>query len=227
MEHYSLAVGFPHRPPFDRPDPQPGNWYDSFLGAIVLPAVQTGQLARYWFSHYGAFGRDHHAKFRFSTDSIADVQAVLDPLIGQYGLQLQQEHGHVFPHPFDIVSDLAHTGGAVTRLGNNRRVSDLRERGELLYSFLHASAALVLHCLSETDQEGRWYREFNPDQGNHHFNDTTESIHHLFCNMSGVPTAVCVMPPPVLGAPPRLMSPLYAKIRGVYQPNLPVVRVPF
>lgn len=226
MEHYSLAVEPPTASPFDRPNGQPGNWYDTFLGTVVLPAVQTGKLERFWFSHYGAFGQGHHVKFRFSTDSIADVQAVLDPLIAKFSFRLLEEHGHTFPHPFNIIDDLSHQNGGVLRLGNNQRVKDFRERGELLYSFLHSTALLVLHCLNATDQDGRWYREFNPDQGNHHYNDTLESIHHLFCNQSDVPTGVCVLPVTGdIGPPFQLASPLYANIAGVLRPGTQVVRV--
>jgi hypothetical protein len=106
MVNASLAAAPPPDRPFDQPEPQSGNWYDSFLGNIVLPAFETGKLERFWFSHYGAFGKGHHAKVRFSTEHFNDVQNVLDPLIAKFKLNLQQEHGHTYPHPFDIVGDL-------------------------------------------------------------------------------------------------------------------------
>jgi hypothetical protein len=106
MEHFSLSAAPPSAPPFDRPVPQPGNWYDSFLGNVVLPVYETGKLDRFWFTQYGAFGKDHHAKFRFSTKHFDDIHAVLQPLIAKYSLTLQQEHGHTYPHPFDIIGDL-------------------------------------------------------------------------------------------------------------------------
>lgn len=227
MKHYSLAVNVPDTPPFDRPDGAPGNWYDTFLGAVVLPTYQTGALERLWFSHYGAFGNNPHAKFRFSTDDFASVDAIIQAKVNKYSFTLLEEHGETYPHEFDIVGDLA-PKSAKAHYGSNQRHSDNRERGELIYSFLSSAAILTLHCLSHTDAEGRWYREPNPDNGNNHFGDTTESLHHLYCNLSKVPTAVCVIPVAgQVGPPFQLISPLYAKVNKKYIPGTQVVPVNF
>ena len=98
MKHYSLAVSLPQSPPYDRPGPEPGNWYDSFLGNVVLPAVQTGQVNRLWFSHYGSFGNNPHAKFRFSTRDFGAVDSVLQAAIEKHSLELLEEHGKTYPH---------------------------------------------------------------------------------------------------------------------------------
>jgi hypothetical protein len=197
------------------------------LGNIVLPVYETGKLDRFWFTHYGGFAKDHHAKFRFSTDHFNDVHAVLEPLIKQYALTLQEEHGHTYPHPFDIVSDLV-PAHEYAHYGNNQRNTDRLERGSLLYSFLHASAILTLHCLSHHDPDGRWFREENLDRGNNHYGDTMESIHHLFCNLSNVPTAVCVVSVAgQFGPPYQLMSPLYCKINRLFSQSTQVIPVKF
>jgi hypothetical protein len=77
MVQKSLAVLLPDVAPFDRAEPDPGNWYDSFLGNVVLPIVATGKLDRFWFSHYGGQPSYRQAKFRFTTEHFEDV----DPLV--------------------------------------------------------------------------------------------------------------------------------------------------
>ena len=225
MNHLSFSVALPQSAPFDRPDTIPGNWYDSFLGNVALPAYETGKLDRFWFSHYGALGDNPHVKFRFSTDDFKTVNSILQTVISKYSLTLLEEHGLTYPHEFDIVSDLVPVHEKA-HYGDNQRHSDHRERGEHLYTFLSGAAVLSLHCLSHTDADGYWYRETNPDVGNNHFGDTTESLHHLYCNLSNVPTAVCVLPiAGHVGPPFQLVSPLYAKISGKYLHGAQVVRV--
>lgn len=227
MQHFSLSCSPPTAPPFDRPVPQPGNWYDSFLGNIVLPLSETGKLDRFWFSQYGAFGKGHHAKFRFSTEHSDEVHAILNPLIVKFSIQLLQEHGETYPHQFDIIGDLV-SPQEKRHFGDNARNTSRLERGECLYTFLHAASALTLHCLSHSDSESRWYREVNPDRVNTQFGDTTEAIHHLFCNLSSVPTAVCVVPMAgQIGPPYQLASPLYAKIAGILSQGTAVIPVMF
>jgi len=172
-----------------------------------------------------AFGDNPHAKFRFSTEDFETVNAVLERAIATHSLKLMEEHGKTYPHEYDIIGDLA-PASSQSHYGVNQRHSDRRQRGELLYSFLSSAAILTLHCLSHSDAEGRWHRESNPDHGNNHFGDTTESLHHLYCNLSNVSTAVCIVPVAgQVGPPYQLMSPLHAKISNKYAPGTRVVLV--
>ncbi len=223
----SLSVAFPATAPFDRADGSRGNWYDSFLGNVVRPVYETGKLDRFWFSHYGQFPKDHHAKFRFSTEHFAEVHSVLEPLITRYSLTLLGEHNHTYPHPFDIINDLV-APNECRHFGTNQRNKDRIERGHRIYEFVHAAAVLTLHCLSHEDSDGRWYREDNLDRGNNHFGDTMEAIHHLLCNLSEAPTAICVVPVAgQIGPPYQLMSPLYSKMAGMFTQSTQVIPVKF
>jgi hypothetical protein len=176
VEHKSLFVRLPAGAPFDRE-----NWYESFLGNVVLPVVATGKLHRFWFSRYGNPDGTHDAKFRFSTEHFDEVHPLVQGLIERFGLELQKEHGHEFPHDFDIVGDLSDS----RFVGDNQRPIHRVSRGKLNYAFLHAGAVLVLDHLSGPDGGG--YFRLEPETKSHYNVSTSvETIHHAFSNMSGI-----------------------------------------
>lgn len=212
MVHTSLAVLLPNDPPFDWAEPDPGNWYDSFLGNVVLPVVSTGKLDRFWFSHYGGLPSTCEAKFRFTTDHFADVDPLIQDLLRKYKLKLVKEHEKTYPADFDIIGDLVKGPMGVRFFGANKRQRDREARGQIIFDMLHSVARLTLDCLSESDGDGHWYREINSDENNDHFGDTLEAAHHLFCNETSVPTGICV----ISESPLKLMSPMYAKSNGVF-----------
>ena len=101
-------------------------------------------------------------------------------------------------------------------------------RGSKIFDFLHAASVLTLDQLSHQDQ-GYWVWEENPDKGNNHYGRTLESVHHLFCNLSAVPTAVVVIDPNLANQKQldRFLSPLYSKIHRVYTPNIPIFPIQY
>jgi len=126
---------------------------------------------------------------------------------------------------FDIHADLSGT----RFLGTNQRQTDAPDRGSKIFDFLHTASVLTLDQISHRDQGGYWVWEENPDRGNNHSGKTLEIVHHLFCNLSAVPTAVVVVDSVQANQKQinQIQSPLYAKNLGVLNPNSLVVPVQY
>ena len=191
--------------PYDRQD-----WQWQMIGHLLQPFVAKFHPARFWFSCYVAPAIPKHLYIRYETDKIAeDKELPLPP----------KEH-----YEFDIVGNLS----GQRFLGDNKQHNDKSKRGNLIFDFLHQGSLLTLAQLSHLEN-GYWCIEKNQDVGNNHYGSSLESPHHLFCNLSGVPTAVVVIDPVVANQKQisQLLSPLYSKIHGVYAPNLPVCPVQY
>jgi hypothetical protein len=176
MVHKSLAVRLPDTPPFDRAD-----WFTTFLGQVVRPVVDTRRLERFWFSRYGGATGVREAKFRFSTEYFEAVHQLISGLIARLQLTLVPEHGHVYPHDFDVIGDLSHSRFVGSNLSPKHPVA----RGDLNYDFLHRGAVLTLDYLSGPEPSGYFGLEPENRSG---YNAVTsmETMHHLFSNMCGV-----------------------------------------
>lgn len=197
MTQFHLKFNVPDSFPFDRHD-----WGIQVQGEIVAPFVTSHQPTRFWFSHYGGVGNGKHLLVRYELDHMADTG----------GLPIQPtEHTE-----FDIHADLGGDRFRDPSQGN----SSPDERGSKIFDFLNAAANLTLDQLLGK-RDGYWLREKSPDVGNNHFGSPLESVHHLFCNLSGVETSIAV----VEGK--EVYSTLHAKILGLYGPDTWVIRVQF
>jgi hypothetical protein len=88
---------------------------------------------------------------------------------------------------YDLLGDL---GG--NRFVGDDRTSDRRERrAQLIVAYLQAVSELVLDAIRGPDTDGRYRVEVNDDEQNPH-QSSFESMHHLFCNMTEVPTSALI-----------------------------------
>jgi hypothetical protein len=59
----------------------------------------------------------------------------------------------------------------------------------LVYALLHRTCLLIFHCLISPDENGKYkFEESESDQNPK--GSIFESVHHLFCNTTDVPTTV-------------------------------------
>jgi len=203
MPHFHLRFNAPNSHPYDTDTVR---W--QLLGDVVLPFVEQNLPSRFWFSRYHGGGVPSQIFLRYESDKMAKNLPTLDP----------EEH-----HEFDIIEDLS----GPRFLGDNEQNRDRNIRGNLLFDFLHTASRLTLAQLSHLDNAGYWQIEKNSDHVNNHFGSSLESMHHLFCNLSSVPTAVVLVPSHenTPAHQTRLISPFYAKMKGLYSDDLSVARI--
>jgi hypothetical protein len=208
MPQFSLRFDIPNAHPFNR-----GDWFIQAYGEVLIPLVTDFAPSRFWFSRYAGGNVPKHVMFRYeAVTQIVNPNWVIVPT------------EHV---AFNIHQDLSQP-----RLhGLNQRKADANERGSQVFDFLHAGAQLTLDQLSHKDNNGYWVLEVAQHNDNH-YGRSLEVMHHLFCNMSDVPTAVIDVGPVVAaqrGLMSRYLSPLYAKALGLYDYNAPpaVERIPY
>ena len=186
MRVKSLSLTIPDTKPYDKQ----ANWFQSFIGNGLMDIIDSGKLSRFWFTCYGAVGHEDtkHIMFRFETSDESEV----DPYIQT--LQSTFVPGPAGYTDYDVATDIGKGQGS-RFLGSNAKHQDHARRGNIAFSFLHASALLFLDCLVGPDEEGYWNLESETQSG---FNKETplEQYHHLFCNMTQVPTYVTIGMPP-------------------------------
>lgn len=184
MASKSVSLSIPDDPPYDRQE----NWYESFVGRDLAPVIDSGRFRRYWFTRYGAIGQRKHILFRFDANDLEAAEESLSPLRAKFRL------GPGGYTDYDIAGDIGR-GEKSRFLGNNGRHQDAARRGDIAFDFLHASARLFIDCLTGPDDEGYWCLEPEKTSG---FSVATslEQFHHLFCNLSNVPTwiVICAHP---------------------------------
>jgi hypothetical protein len=192
MPFKSLHLYIPDVPPYDRQE----TWFESFVGANLLPIIERNVLRRFWFTRYGAVGAGKNIQFRYEIDDPATVAADIARLEATFP---DGAHEHV---DYDPTGDIGRGEGS-RFMGANTRHQNYQARGDIAFDFLHASARLFLHCLSGPDRDGYWQLE---QEQVSRFNvlTTMEQFHHLFCNMTGVPTFVAVASHPQHGG--RILS---------------------
>lgn len=196
----SMEFVVPSTKPFDA-----GNWFETLVGQIVVPIVNSGKVRRYWFTRYQSVG-GKTALFRFYTNDVKGVERHAKKLAGELGIG-------------GGVADLSYTAGEISAhprfLGTNQRQNDENTRKELIWDFLHATAVLFLDCLSSEDGDGRWSLEINQDGLNCSTGETFEAFHHMFSNITGFEPPVFELQEPGL---PRFLSPMY--FYGNYQAQI-------
>jgi hypothetical protein len=190
MKTVSLHYKLPNVAPFDKE-----NWFESFLGEVVLPIVKTKLLDSFWFSQYGNI-QVPEVRFRLKIDDFGKISDLVLELEKKYGL-------------IDVGDEKNYEGKEIRNhprfLGENHKQSDKDFRYELIWNFLFASARLYLDCLSHRDEDGRWSIEQNSDPVNCAGGNTVSSFHHLFCNLTNYRPLLFET-----GIPhPKYLSPMY------------------
>jgi hypothetical protein len=184
----SLSLVVPDQVPYDRAE----SWFESFVGNQLLPIIERGVLRRNWFTRYGSVGGGKHILFRYEADDLASVAAEIKALEARFPAGPE---GHT---DYDVAGDIGQGEGS-RFLGSNNRQQDRSRRGDVAFDFLHASASLFLDCLSGPDNQGYWQLERETTSG-FSVETSLEQFHHLFCNMTAVPTFVVVAShPEVIG----------------------------
>lgn len=173
MSLHSLVYTIPQTARFAGPD----TWFPTFLGGFVLPILDTGLIQSYWFSRYQE-GATKSVRFRFK---VADADY---PAVQQRADELEHDLGMT-----RRMEELNYDGGDLRALRfqppNPRRLQ-ADQRFDLVWNFLHATAEIYLDCLAQEDPVTHiWSMEVNPDIGHNALNDTVETFHHMFCNITG------------------------------------------
>jgi len=168
---YSYILTFKNEPPFDR---DPETTWNSFLGEFVKPIAERFPDLLFWSSFY-----DDHAAFRVHSDS-EDAQRFIEDKIASAPLIFdpQEEIG------VTLLLDLGHPRFVNHSLGGEA----IQRRADLTLSFLCSTTRLYLDGLI-LDGKGYWSYQITKDDQNpegHNF----QSVHHLFCNISRVPTMI-------------------------------------
>lgn len=191
----------PSTPPFES-----GDWYEQVLGRIVLPLFLShcDQLHWLWFTKYvSRLGDDDgdceidklpsgyllngvHRSIRLRFSSQKGSQRVIEA----NGQELVNSANCFITdwRDYDVVKDL----GGDRFAGAGADLVRRTERAKLVVEFLYTTSKLVLSCLISSGNNGRWQFEDNPNQQNP-YHSSSESIHHLFCNMTQVPLYVLLL----------------------------------
>ena len=188
------------------------DWAETLIGRLFRPlaAEFAADLDWFWFSRYGApaddsgdcdidlipteykrplepGGAEIHRSMRFRY-AIADEQ---QESFEQRALQLIMEHSYRISdfRSYDFVGD---TGNS-RFLGNENRLPGRAQQRALLVTQLYmAISQLVIDALVGPDKDGRYRAETNDDAVQNPAGSTFQSLHHLFCNITNVPTDVHV-----------------------------------
>jgi len=161
---------------------------DTFAGDFILPIEP--KLRRFWCSRYwDETGK--HILFRFETENYDEVKLRIEAIQKMFGT------GAFTENSYDYVKDLGH-GEKERFMGSDAREKDPKKRADLVYDFLAASERLYLGCLVK-HADGHWRLEKDTHSGMNR--DTPmQAFHHLFCNMTNVPTHVVLFAAPGLAA---------------------------
>jgi len=200
MPTHSVEIMIPDEKPFDRQD----CWFETFVGSIIEPVVCSNQVSRFWFTRYGAVDLSKHALFRFETEDVNAILTHLSSLLSKFGMKITREEA------YDIAGDIGR-GQNSRFLGPNAKHQSASRRGDIAFSFLHASACLMLDCLVGPDASGYFRLESETKSG---FSRETslEQYLHLFWNMTCVPIYLAI------GLPPNSTEPVplsYEELKGL------------
>ena len=194
-----VCIFAPWKSPYDG-----DTWAETIFGRIIKPLVNAhSELRWFWFLRYGEAKTSGSPDF--DTNRIADE--FFENSIGRmvrFRFSIQEAHfsafksdgsclihheGCCFSH-WPAYGGLGELGGA-RFCGENGLSNPCSERAELNAEMLCSLSKLVLHSLVGPDAHGRYQMEKNVHKENPN-GSTFESLHHCFCNMTGVPLDVIV-----------------------------------
>lgn len=172
LTHHSLHLVLPTVTP-------EGEAYDLeyFVGMHIRPLASRLKLL--WFSRYGT-PENREIKFRFSVE---DYKTVLS---GIESIQNLFKHGMDGCGDYDYIADL----GGSRFIASDREKVDQADRALLVYQFLTAAARLFIDCLVPV---GSGWRQEEEKTSGYNRQTPLETFHHLFCNMTDVPTWAAVL----------------------------------
>lgn len=186
------------------------DWAETLAGRVLRPLTVefAERLDWFWFSRYGSTsddsgdcdiaqipgtykgpresdGREIHRSLRFRFSVHDDRQAEFE----RRAFELIDGHGYAISdfRPYDFVADT----GSNRFLGNeNRLPGRAAQRALLVTQFYMTTSRLVIDALVGPDEQGRYRLESNDDEAENPAGSSFQSLHHLFCNITSVPTDV-------------------------------------
>ncbi|MBI3848797.1 MAG: hypothetical protein HY298_00690 [Verrucomicrobia bacterium] len=206
LVHKSLHLCLPSAAPYDTESA-----LETFAGENVLPIANA--LHWFWFSRYGKVG-DWKIKFRFATNSHNAIEQHVTHLTSSFA------HGADGCGDYDYVGDL----GGDRFLGQDARNRSRTARADLVYDFLTSSARLFLASIVR-EADGRWRHE-QETKSTMNRQTSLESVHHLFCNLTGTPTWAAVLHFPHQGGKQLVVSDMQARQIMKHDPQVKLVDLP-
>ncbi|TXT21539.1 MAG: hypothetical protein FD138_4050 [Planctomycetota bacterium] len=188
------------------------DWAETLIGRVFRPLTTefAESLHWFWFSRYGSSADDsgdcdiaqipaeykqpvqpgdigYHRSMRFRFSISDDRQ----PDFERRGQQLINDNGYRISdfRPYDYVGD---TGNNRFLGTENRQPGRAEQRAILATNFYAAISRLVIDALVGPDDQGRYRIESNDDQLQNPRGSTFQSLLHLFCNITNVPTDIYV-----------------------------------
>lgn len=186
---------------FVRADEPTLDWAETLIGRVIRPLTDSfrDSLAWFWFSRYQSrrdvgdcdydeipldYVGDAHRSLRFRFDIDDDHREAFAEL----GSRLIAEQSY-WISDFRAYDALADTGSE-RFLGTEHRHADRAAlRSTLVNNFYSATSRLVIDTLVGPDEHGR-YRLEHSDSPHNPQGSTFQSLLHLFCNITSVPTEV-------------------------------------
>ena len=188
------------------------DWAETLVGRVIRQLVSeyADRLEWFWFSRYGSPVDDsddcdiaripseykqplaageravhRSVRFRYAIDDAGQeaFERRALQLIGEQGYRVSDFR------PYDFVGD---TGGRRLLGVENRQPGRAQRRAELVTRFYMATCRLMLDALIGPDENGRYRSETNDDLDQNPRGSSFQSLHHLYCNITGVPTDVYV-----------------------------------
>ncbi len=189
----------PPEPPFEDE-----RWVEGLLGRVIAPLVQGEPCPEwFWFSRYvqppdgndlgdcdisqipeafafeGNTSRSLRLRYAVSAADREVFERKAQGLIAASGCKISDCREYLW------IADL----GGPRFLGEDRRAARCRTRADLMAKSLWALCQLMLDSLQGPNEDGRYRLETGDPKHNPH-GSSFESIHHLFCNITDVPTVV-------------------------------------
>ncbi len=187
-------------------DEPPYDWVETLVGKVFHPLTMqfADSLRWFWFSRYATDdpaesgdcdisqipanykqGGHRSMRFRFSIKNNRQKQfeRTGEAIISAKGYAISDFRA------YDFIAD---TGNSRFLGNENRQAGRKEQRADLVTQFYAAISRLVVDALVGPDENGRYRLETNDDHANNPQGSTFQSLLHLFCNITDVPTQVYI-----------------------------------
>jgi hypothetical protein len=179
MIYHSIVVDVPYQFPFD------GDFESRTLtwaGEFVRPILARRLHEAYWFSFYGPYGK---LRLLIDESKLERLQPTIEAMLLTQRMSRQlDENGQLVERNLTLEEDLGHPRFCGRNCSREKR----HLRAKLVLSFLTAVCDLLLDSLHRF--EGRWELEPTGDALQNPEGSSFQSLHHLFCQITHVPTLV-------------------------------------
>lgn len=189
-------------------------WVETVAGKILQPFVNVSEISWFWFTRYmeddsgsngdsdltdipNGFRHPHQDIYRsvrlriwLEKQERGQVEQSLNKTVSDAGCWIADLRD------YDDLNDLANHRFCGEPFEESRR----EVRRDLMREFLCSSSKLFFHMLQGPDSKGSYYLERNIDRLQNPEENTFQSIHHLFCNLTDVPLQAQIKVPFSVGS---------------------------